>query len=102
MEWRPPLSRKDRLIRWLIATAVLVCYFGSYIAFTVWGQYVPDVRPDGSIARHTWAPGEFYNYAEREWRPGLVALYFPLWWIDRTLWHTEGKVQSGRYPVKWK
>jgi|GEM_PF-2551834 len=90
--WHPHRTRRGVLRRWLpILAGGFACYLGSYVAFSSWGQYV---APPAAEAENThlaaparWAPGEFYNFSTRRWRPSHTLPYAPLLWLDQRFWH---------------
>ena len=82
----PRRSRRGRLRRWLtLAGGAWLCYAGSYVAFSSWGQFVtPPGRP---AAPPEWAPGEFYDFTAGRWKRSHTFVYAPLLWLDQRWWH---------------
>lgn len=84
--WPPHRPRRAALGRWLpIAAGGLLCYLGSYVAFSSWGQFVES--PDEPAPPLRWAPGEFYDFSTRRWRTSHTLVYAPLLWLDQRYWH---------------
>ncbi len=98
----PPRRRRDWFRahwRWLVGGTVAL-YVGSYLCFTVWGQYT--ARVDGGPPTppvYRWVPGEFFDYRQKATNHALELLFAPLLALDRAVWHTEEKAERGSYPV---
>ncbi len=72
---------------------ILSVYMGSYVYFSAQGEYGPEYRRsliDGP--EYNWEPMGFHNHSGGyRWNERLY-LYFPLFFLDRAVWHrTHGK-----------
>src|SRR5258708_5943148 len=90
------MSSKARNRILLIAVVVaLLAYVGSYLSRSLHGRYEPEMISNGVY--YGWAPEGFVH--EYKWNRSLEHLYYPLYYLDRRLWHTWGESFSGRYPI---
>ncbi|HEY3855248.1 MAG TPA: hypothetical protein VGO67_12715 [Verrucomicrobiae bacterium] len=79
------------------ASFLLVLYFGSYLALTVKGNYMEWPVPSGNfrIAGGAWAVRDIVLWQPKGTRLSvygvnvLGAIYGPLIFLDRKLWHRE-------------
>ena len=82
---------------------MLGLYFGAYVMLSVQGTYVPLAWGVSWVKVYAWAPRGFASGpAGTEWHPVLVYSFLPLWGLDRHLWHTEDRMDEGKYPVNRK
>lgn len=80
-----------------VVSLLLAVYMSAYAVFSYHGRYEPAAIGLNGVKWHSWAPRGFY--ADLSWRQKPLMFFAPLYWADTWLWHTDGKVDSGRYPV---
>src|SRR5690349_3451737 len=77
----------SRRVRRVLAyvLVVLVCYVGSYVCLSAFGQYQPGVIGAGangnSVKSYMWSPAGFHSGYRQRWT--LYYIYLPLWTVDR-------------------
>jgi hypothetical protein len=80
-----------------VVSLLLAGYMSVYAVLSYYGRYEPATIGLNGVKWHSWAPRGFY--ADLTWRQEPLMFFAPLYWADTCLWHTDGKVDSGRYPV---
>ena len=103
--------RRKRLKILGCSLGVLLCvYVFSYVPISAKGHYEPlayglrqgpsgeSILAPKAAFGYRWHPFDFAD-EEGETRLGTI-LYLPLIALDRKIWHTEKRMESGRYRVK--
>jgi len=85
---------------WGISIALLIVlgfYVGSYVRRSSRGGYEPAVIGLNGVKWYDWAPEGFVT--DYRWNASMKRIYWPLWYLDRRIWHTPDMADSGEYPV---
>lgn len=75
----------------------LSLYVGSYVALSVRGRYEATVLGLGHVKHRRWMPMGFVT--DGDFNRSMHIVFFPLYWLDISFWHTSAKAKSGHYPV---
>jgi hypothetical protein len=90
-----------RIVRVLgiLCLILLLIYIGSYAVLSTGGRYEPFTIGLEHVSSYGWAPRGFVD--GYRWKRWPCTIYVPLWLLDRHVWHTAAKLDSGQYPVNW-
>lgn len=87
-----------RRIGLILCVTLAALYIGSYLVLSLQGRYEPSVVGGNGVKRFQWAPRGFVTDFLR-WDRTMSAVYFPLHFLDTSLWHTPDLARSERYPA---
>lgn len=85
---------KKKRVKYTLA-AVANVYVCSYLVLSLMGRYEPEAIGTNGVKWYAWAPKGFVH--EFRWNMPMYFAYYPLYVLDRKLWHTRNR--TGRYPV---
>ena len=92
-------SRKLYVVTAVVTALILTLslYAGSYVRRSSRGRYEPAAIGLNGVKWYEWAPEGFVT--DYRWDASMKRIYWPLWHLDRRIWHTPDMAEGGKYPV---
>lgn len=66
---------------------MIIAYLTSYLVLSLMGRYEPEAIGTNGVKWYAWAPKGFVH--EFRWNMAMYCSYYPLYVLDRKLWHTR-------------
>ncbi len=76
----------------------LICYIGSYVVLSKFGEFQPGVMGIHGPKWYAWCPAGLHSGFRQRWT--LYYFYLPLYMTDRNYWHRDGDAWTGKYRTR--